>query len=307
MPPDGVPKDPFSGKDFQYETTQDGFLFRCPAPDLTEGAIVRPFEFKVHNPNAAERAKAPETLAKSGDVTPTGNEEPSVAPNRAEPERAATTPIVRIPHAVDLDTVIQDKDTPPAVRSRAEDVRAKLRARSAKGFQTPEPFLIRATLRRTEDGGFVLDPIGLDEDEDRAGLRIKEEYVDPNGPPRIFVEDYPVYADSPGSPFLEGRMVSVTIRKNGQRKDAGQWEAYLLESIDLMAFTYVRHNKGSYPHQLHRPMVWISAPESNRVRVSVSLYDRQGRQSEYVEVENLLGEKPVDPLTDAAMTVVPLQ
>ena len=30
MPPDGVPKDPFSGKDFQYETTKDGFLFRCP-------------------------------------------------------------------------------------------------------------------------------------------------------------------------------------------------------------------------------------------------------------------------------------
>jgi hypothetical protein len=307
MPPDGLPRDPYSDKDFQYETTKDGFLFRCPAPDLTEGAIVRPFEFKVRDPNAAERARAREIPTESSDSTSAKGEKASAAPGNVETGPTSKTQLPDYPRAVDLDAIIQDKSTPPAVRKRAEDVRSKLRVRSAKGFRTPEPFLIRVTLHRSVEGGFVLDPVGLDQDEDRVGLHIKEEYIDPNSRSWSLVEDYPVYADSPGSPFMEGRMIGIGIRKNGQRKDAAQWEAYLIESIDWMVYTYVRPHKGTYPHQLRRPPVWISAPEPNKVRVSVSLYDRQERQSEYVEVENLLGEKPVDPLTDAVMSIVPLQ
>lgn len=30
----GLPKDPFSGKDFEYETTDDGFILRCRARDI---------------------------------------------------------------------------------------------------------------------------------------------------------------------------------------------------------------------------------------------------------------------------------
>jgi hypothetical protein len=157
------------------------------------------------------------------------------------------------------------------------------------------------------EGGFVLDPVGLDQDEDRVGLRIKEEYIDPNNRTASLIEDYPVYADSPGEPFIEGRMIGVGIRKNGQRKDARQWEAYLIESIDWMVYRYVQGHKGTYPHQLRTPPIWISAPEPTKVRVSVSLYDRQGHESEYVEVENLLAEKPIDPLTDAVMSIVPPQ
>jgi hypothetical protein len=32
--PEGLPKDPFSGKDFEYEITDDGFVLRCRARDL---------------------------------------------------------------------------------------------------------------------------------------------------------------------------------------------------------------------------------------------------------------------------------
>jgi hypothetical protein len=307
MPPESVLKDPYSDKDFEYETTKDGFLFRCRAPDLSKGTIIRPFEFKVHDPNAAERIKDRETPTGDSESTSAKAEKARDAPGKTETERAAKTRMPDFPRAVDLDKIIQDKSTPPAVRRRAEDVRAKLRARLAKGFATPEPLLVRVTLHLAVGGGFVLDPIGLDEDEDRVGLRIKEEYVDPNNRTWSIVEDYPVYADSPGSPFLEGRMIDVGIRENGQRKDAGQWEAYLIESIDWMVYRYVRGHKGTYPHQLNRPPVWISAPEPNKVRVSVSLYDRQGHESEYVEVENLLAEKPIDPLTDGLMLMAPPQ
>jgi len=48
--PDGLPKDPFSGEDFEYEITKDGFVLRCRVKDLLEGKVshkVLQHEFKV--------------------------------------------------------------------------------------------------------------------------------------------------------------------------------------------------------------------------------------------------------------------
>ncbi|MHC4309556.1 MAG: hypothetical protein ACYSSN_06400 [Planctomycetota bacterium] len=45
LPPDS-PKDPFSGKDFEYEVTKKGFILRCRAEDLEKGEIHQ-YEFKI--------------------------------------------------------------------------------------------------------------------------------------------------------------------------------------------------------------------------------------------------------------------
>jgi len=45
IPPD-APKDPFSGKDFEYEVTKNGFILRCQAEDLEKNEIHQ-YEFKV--------------------------------------------------------------------------------------------------------------------------------------------------------------------------------------------------------------------------------------------------------------------
>jgi len=42
--PAGLPKDPFSGKDFKYERTKTGFILRCRAKDVRKD-IVHEFEF----------------------------------------------------------------------------------------------------------------------------------------------------------------------------------------------------------------------------------------------------------------------
>ena len=34
--PEGLPKDPFSGQDFQYERTRTGFILRCRGKDLSK-------------------------------------------------------------------------------------------------------------------------------------------------------------------------------------------------------------------------------------------------------------------------------
>ena len=44
--PDGLPKDLYSGKDFEYEITEDGFLLRCRGKDLSSGRN-NYFAFKV--------------------------------------------------------------------------------------------------------------------------------------------------------------------------------------------------------------------------------------------------------------------
>lgn len=44
--PDGMPKDLFSGKDFKYEKTRDGFILRCRGKDLDKDETYK-YEFKV--------------------------------------------------------------------------------------------------------------------------------------------------------------------------------------------------------------------------------------------------------------------
>ncbi len=44
--PAGMPKDLFSGKDFEYENTADGFILRCQGKDLSKDEIYE-YEFKV--------------------------------------------------------------------------------------------------------------------------------------------------------------------------------------------------------------------------------------------------------------------
>lgn len=44
--PDGMPKDLFSGKDFKYEKTKEGFVLRCRGKDLVKNKIYE-YEFKV--------------------------------------------------------------------------------------------------------------------------------------------------------------------------------------------------------------------------------------------------------------------
>jgi hypothetical protein len=43
-----TPKDPFSGRDFEYEITADGFILRCRAEDL-DASRIQQYEFKIRN------------------------------------------------------------------------------------------------------------------------------------------------------------------------------------------------------------------------------------------------------------------
>lgn len=46
--PDHLPKDPYSSKDFEYETTKEGFVLRCRAKPIDKNKVTQ-YEFKVQN------------------------------------------------------------------------------------------------------------------------------------------------------------------------------------------------------------------------------------------------------------------
>ncbi len=45
--PDGLPKDPYTGGDFRYEITDEGFALRCQGKDFQKGRLKQMLEFKV--------------------------------------------------------------------------------------------------------------------------------------------------------------------------------------------------------------------------------------------------------------------
>jgi hypothetical protein len=51
--PEGLPKDPFSGQDFQYETTEDGFALRCRTKDVGADRLWE-YEFNVQATGGTE-------------------------------------------------------------------------------------------------------------------------------------------------------------------------------------------------------------------------------------------------------------
>lgn len=299
MPPESVPKDPCSGKDFQYETTKDGFLFRCSAPDSAGGTILRPFEFKVRDPNRQrepwERAADPATSALG--QRKNAPAQPNRAPGAQGSAVKTTQEDVTYTSANDLEAIIKDESVPAEVRARAETALMRLKARTAKGSPTPEPLLARASLCRIKEGGAGLNIVAIDQDHDVIGLRVKEAYVDSNGRTTSQVEAYPAYLEryTPWR-FEEEPLLPVAIRDKGQRKNFIAWEVYLIDCYNLLAETRSGTRVSQRIYGPAMPPVWISKPEGNNVRIFVCLYDGQGHESEYVEVEDLLNRKPVDPL-----------
>ncbi len=155
----------------------------------------------------------------------------------------------------------------------------------------PEPVLIdaiRQVFDTLYDTSGRLELIVYDEDKDIAGLRIKERYIDPNGDVFTFQEDYPVWIDTLKPPAYGHESVNMRFRL---RKDENQWQEYVDHVKQVQQLVSKQKENGSEeldiePPKKEMPLVWMSSPEPNKVRVFVSVYDRAGNESEYVEIDN---------------------
>lgn len=180
-----------------------------------------------------------------------------------------------------------DDSVPTGVRTRAQKAMAEWR-------DTDQPLLVRAMLYNspiTTDGRPMLHVIALDRNFDLCGIRVREEHRTTDETTSKIEESYPIwarYVRAPGTTWVNSARY-VDIRDNNQRKDPVRWERYLLDSIDWIIHKYFRGRRTPRGYGVDMPPIWISVPEPNKVRVWLSVYDRVGHESEYIEVENLLG------------------
>jgi hypothetical protein len=293
------PRDPLTGEDFDYEITKTGFALRSRNRDIP-GVYGVDLELRVSDPNLLRQPEPYEAPTKANAAGSNKEVPMSSEPNDARILQNVGTEAgkkVQYESANDLEAVMHDEKMPPGVRERAKTALTRLRTRWAEGLHTPEPLLIGATLCRSRDEGTALNIIAFDEDSDTAGIRVKEQHVDPNGRSTGIAEDYPAFARGKDFVFDLFPLLAVTIRDKGQRKDQSEWEAYLIDSIDWLIQEKGRETKTHRSYGLNRPPVWVSRPRPGTVRVFVCLYDRQRHESDYVEVEDALDREPFDPMT----------
>lgn len=287
------PRDPLSGDEFDYEVTREGFILRSPSSQAA-GDDWYVYTFRVHDPNLLRQ---PEPGQQNGETTAPRKEVVSSTEPGETDQPAPGTSHTKVVYkrANDLDAIVRDTTVPVPVRQRAKECLDRMKSRSAQGLRIPEPMLIRVTLCRTALYPVMLNIVAVDQDWDVAGIRIKELYIDPSGQTTSLAEGYPVPIDLDIVPLLH-----VTIRDKGQRKDPDRWEAHLLDRYNEFADRQARRPQvlpRLRPDAVEMPPVWMSEPRPGRTRVFVALYDRRRHESQYVEVENLLAERPVDPLT----------
>jgi hypothetical protein len=150
---------------------------------------------------------------------------------------------------------------------------AKSRARLAllkwdNSSLDPEPIVIEAFLAQARDSKEARMGIGIsDEDNDVAGIGVREEHVRPNGGAIIIEEEYPVFGfQSIGCLQL----IPVQIRIGTERKNHEDWQRYL--------------NRGVWEKEMI-PDLWISIPRPGTVDVKVWVYDHAGHKSQLVPLE----------------------
>jgi hypothetical protein len=184
-----------------------------------------------------------------------------------------------------LENMIEEKRDP---RGRVKTALAKLN----DAVRDDVPFLISMDLGCTDQNQPKLFLMCLDEGRNLLGIHVREERIDANGKTATLEERYPLYIAWPETNVLANHMFSVELRRVSQRKDEDAWKDYIILVLEDLVHKFIYEGpvdeavKVPPNEALDRkmPPIWISIPEANQVHVFVSIYDREGHESEAIEV-----------------------
>lgn len=205
-------------------------------------------------------------------------------PNR--PSRARTLKLEsdRARHA--LANMIREKRDP---RGRVKTALAQLN----DGVRDDMPFLVSVNLGCTDQNEPKLFFTCLDAGRNLRGILVREERRDPNGITTTLQERYPLYIAWPEMEILAIHMFPVTIRNAGQHKDEDAWKDYAIVTLEDLVRKFVYNGPVDEVIRLppsetidrKMPPIRISLPDASQVRVFVSVYDREGHESEAIQVD----------------------
>jgi hypothetical protein len=152
------------------------------------------------------------------------------------------------------------------------------------------PILVWAILRRELDNTY-LSLLYFDEGRDIRGFRVKELHQDPNGEvTTIIEEDYPIFLSVKPATVGDHRGITVEIRNKNQYKNELSWLKYENKVLDAFLDKYVAKGSISKPNNAvkipdEHPKIYISVPKPNSVKVDISVYDKEGNESNWVKLE----------------------
>lgn len=156
------------------------------------------------------------------------------------------------------------------------------------GVQDHVPFLISVDLGCTDDNQPMLFLTCLNEGRNLRGIRIREERMGLNSETTALEERYPLYIAWPETDVLAVHMFHVELRDAGQQKDEDAWKDYAILALEDLVRKFIYNGPVNEVIKIppsesvdrKMPPIRISLPETNRVRVSVSVYDREGHESD---------------------------
>ena len=164
----------------------------------------------------------------------------------------------------------------------------------------PVPILIKAVLsNQIEPDEYRLYIAILDEDEDILGFVIREESKDPNGTITTLEEDYPVFAHFPNFAAADMFGFDILVRKGEQKKDKKAWDDFFVIDFDAqvsqlklpasienwLEFEMDKSDRILKLWRSLKPTIFISMPDSDKLNVSIFVYDKDGNESETIELE----------------------
>ena len=177
---------------------------------------------------------------------------------------------------------------PSDIISRAKTALAKLE----NGILDTEPILLLAVISLVDPNNQpILDFIFFDENKDLRGLRIKESHINSSGSITTLKEDYPVFVNELDTFATSSAFFPIHFRDKNQCKDKQLWLEYVNRNLDELIRLNIDERKQDISNRRLKnvkfektPPIYISIPDPNRVQVEISIYDREGNESESIEL-----------------------
>lgn len=187
-----------------------------------------------------------------------------------------------------LASLAKKTDLPSDIINHAKTALTKLE----NGSLDTEPILLMAAIGISDlNNQPQVDIIYFDENNDLRGLRIKEHYIDSNGLMTILEEDYPVFVNRLNTPTTNSEYFTIHFRDKNQCKDEHLWLEYVNRNLDeLIRLNIDKRQSDTLDTHLKNlpfektPPIYISIPDPNKVQVEISVYDREGNESDSIEL-----------------------
>jgi hypothetical protein len=167
----------------------------------------------------------------------------------------------------------------PNCSQQSKDAASRVLQELSGRISSPVPILSHACYWMNKDGTPDLALSMFDKESDIVGIIIRETDTENH---LVIEEQYPLFYWEPVGHFV---LLPFQERKEGNKKDSAAWDKYQADpNIATASGTplfYILVNN-------NRPLITISIPQQDKVKVYIAVYDQKENRSEFMPLESKL-------------------